>query len=351
MAQLGHVDLPSRQDPTNDSTTVISSPKLSRHTKSTPGSGHLHLSTSGHRASFSTSLGTYPLKLLSPSPLPSQPPHLALAYTLAYGGGLVAGDVISLKVDIDDGGGLVLLTQGSTKVFRSRPGIRPLSHTLIRTPVREQGGEGMTIQRIQVKLGPNSFAMIMPDSISPFKGSSYTQSQRFILPSDNTASTLVLDWVNSGRGVSYNQEGSAEVWAMDRYISTNEVVVGEEMVMRERMVLDNSVTKEISEGDLTYVGRKLAPYHVYATVLIHGPHFESLLRYLRLVVDKTTQYQLKGPPGLVWSYSDISGDTGLAGVLRIAGESVEDVRVWLRSILERGGIKQLVGEGVWPRVI
>lgn len=326
--------------------------------KSSPGSGILHLSTSGPRATFSTSQATYPLKLLAPSPLPSQPAHIALIYTLAYGGGLVAGDVISLKVDVDQGGGLILLTQGSTKVFRSRSGIRPLSHSLVRTPHNlskaSNGGvpERMTIQRMKVNLAPGSFAMIMPDSVSPFKQSSYTQSQRFVLPSDGSASVLVLDWFNSGRGASFASEGSAEIWSMDKYISTNEVMLGNQIVMREKMSLDNTIAGIAkSKGDLTMVGKKLAPYHVYATVLIHGPHFARFLAHLRMIVDKTTQYQLKSPPSLIWSYSDTSGEQGHAGVLRLAAGSVEEVRIWLRTAMEQGGMKDLVGEGVWPRVI
>jgi len=38
-------------------------------------------------------------------------------------------------------------------------------------------------------------------------------------------------------------------------------------------------------------------------------------------------------------------------VVRIAAKSVEEARDWLRGVLLAGGIKELVGEGVWPRII
>lgn len=316
-----------------------------------PGSGHLHLSITGSRAVFSTLQATYPLKLLAPSPLPSQPPLLAIAYTLAYGGGLVAGDVISLRIEVDDNGGLVLLTQGSTKVFRTRPGIRPLSHARVRATTSKESHALSTNQRMHIKLGSNAFTLVLPDSISPFHQSSYRQSQRFVLPPDGTASVLVLDWVNSGRGSGFG-DGQGEVWSVDRYDSVNEILVGKSLIMRERMNLVNHSSSDLAaDASLRPVAKRLAPYAVYATVLLYGPHLASLLEYLRKLCDTTTQFQLKEVPGLVWSYSDTSGADGLGGVLRIAGREVEETRVWLRRVFERGGVKELVGEGLWPRMI
>ena len=329
-----------------------------------PGTGVLHLSTPHPRSRFTTSLASYPLKLLSPSPLPSQPPNLALAYTLAYGGGLVAGDIISLAVTLDEGSAVVLLTQGSTKVFKARAGLRPQSY------VHEHARDGRTRQRMHVKLAKGCLAMILPDSISVFRGSQYVQSQRFVLPSDRSSSVLVLDWVNSGRGQqgdvlhSVGPDGKSapasgaetpprsETWSMESYTSTNEIMLDEKLVMRDKMHLVNPAESVSSTAQgLSPMALQLAPYHVYATVLIYGPHLVPLLNYLRKVTDETTQFQLRTPPGLTWSYSDIPCDDRLGGILRLASESVQDVRTWLRGAFENGGIKDLVGDGLWPRVI
>lgn len=370
-----------------------------------PGSGHLTLSTTGLKARFSTLRATYPLKLLSPTPLPSQPDHVALAYTLAYGGGLVAGDLISLQIDVEPRGGLILLTQGSTKVFRNRPGIRPQSR-LLRQPAglagqtkpagpgdtgKDKGkGKEVTTQRMLVTLAPGAFALVLPDSISPYKDSSYIQAQRFVLPDENgeqgaegTASVLILDWVNSGRGRMYATEGGdGEVWQMESYESLNEVLVGKRRIMRERMILRDDlatstrkhsapnghgktntpepderragtmgITDARTNASMSGIARKLAPYHVYATVLMYGPHVAKLLEYLREICDKSTQFQLHRPPSLAWSFSDLCGEGGTGGVVRIAAKSVEEARDWLRGVMLAGGIKELVGEGVWPRII
>lgn len=323
-------------------------------TANPPGSGQLHLSTSnpGSKASFSTLLGSYPLKLLSPTPLPSQQPQLAICYTLAYGGGLVAGDVISLLVTVDEGGWLILLTQGSTKVFKSRPGIRPLS---LGRPA--PGLSSNTIQRLRVNLHPHSLLLHLPDPLSPFAKSRYEQHQRFDLPSCGTASLLVLDAVSSGRGV--RSTGSApqvhaagiqgrdedeETWAMDLYASTNDVYIGSRLLMRDRLILSPTPTSSVR--------KKLAPYHNYTTLLICGPLLLSLMTHLEALTNERDQavFQQSAPMPLVWSYSPIPASNTKAGILRVAGVSIESVRDWIRHRLVDGGLRNLVGEALWPRV-
>ncbi|OCF33480.1 urease accessory protein [Kwoniella heveanensis BCC8398] len=539
------------------STRATSSSPDSSATTTHPPQGASSSSTAGP-ARFSSLLAAYPLKLLSPTPLPSQPPHLAVLYTLAYGGGLVAGDVISLRGEVEDGCGLVMLTQGSTKVFKRRPGIRPLSHAArgkgpgaspIPSNTTSTGsatgmGSALTRQRMHITLRSNSFLLLLPDSISPFRDSQYSQTQRFVLPQDGSASILVLDWVNSGRGqrqmagvgtgvgVGARKDGHEtqrstsvaavptpipdgsrsigkssvvaassstsssvvaaietppttvpnsahaspttvntrsnppiriighshshtqplnhndrvtpaqkpigithheqdEIWSMEAYGSTNEVFVGDRLVMRERMVLDNpgtntpiqaekktktkedgkrksstmsrtpcadytgkvqagvedstqpsdsttllSITTAVPPPErasepklqskpppkpsskLSPTAQSLAPYNIYATVLILGPHLSPLMTYLKNLSDHPSarQYQLRDPPNLIWSFSEVIAPKsttggGGGGVLRVAAVEVEDVRIWLRRVLKAGQVDKLVGEGLWSRVI
>lgn len=307
-----------------------------------PGNGYLHLSGPS-RATFSSLLATYPLKLLAPSPLPSQPPHIATAYTLAYGGGLVAGDFISLRVQVDAGCGLVMLTQGSTKVFKQRPGIRPISHS-------KHDQAGTTRQRLHVTLASGAFVLLLPDSVSPFRESRYSQAQRFVLPTDRTASILVLDWVNSGRGQrppprldsagSSSEDQSPEVWAMESYNSLNAILLGDRVIMRDRMLLDNTTNA---------VAPRMKPFNIYATILIYGPHLASLLTFLEELCTRTRQFQARRPPDPVWAFSPVEDAAG--GVVRVAGVEVENVRRWVREMMEAGGMRDLVGAGLWPRLI
>lgn len=199
----------------------------------------------GAKSSFTTLTASYPLKLLAPHPLPSTPPHVGVCYSLAYGGGLVAGDEISLEVEVGARAGLLMLTQGSTKVFRTRPGKRPLS-----LGRRSDDGTGhvdnKTVQRLHVNVGPGGFLLLLPSAIQPYADSDYHQAQRVVL-ADPTASCIILDSVTAGRTQQRGRRGISEDWDFQRYSSLNEVVTPSstntapgavDVLMRERTVLE-----------------------------------------------------------------------------------------------------------------
>lgn len=354
----------STSDPPLPSDSV---PSALKRPRLDPGSGILKLQD----GVFTTQQASYPLKLLSPHAR-----GVRLAYMIAYGGGLVAGDHIHLDVSVS--GTLVLLTQGSTKVFKHAAGVRrPQSHLLYgedagrggaprplntysggRYPEDRRGVEPeapTSRQRMRVRVAPGSTVLLLPDSISPFKDSRYVQAQRFELVPG--ASCLVLDWVNSGRGrhapapvlrgglhlptpPSPAAPPTTECWEMAYYASVNEVVADGRLVARERMVLQDQPGNALRD--------RLRPYHVYGTLIAYGPTMGPLCALLDRVADNESQFQIPRPPGLIWSWSRLGPD---GGIVRIAAVHVEDARVWLRSVLTTGGVQDIVGAALWPRCI
>jgi urease accessory protein len=328
----------------------------------TPGSGHLVLtSPQSGRSKFSSLTASYPLKLLSPSPLPSTPHNLGTCYVLAYGGGLVAGDEISLEIIIEQSAGLLLLTQGSTKVFRTRPGLRPLS---LGPPQNPSGSSpSKTLQRMHITVQPNAFLLLLPCAVQPYASSSYHQAQRVHLV-DPTASVILLDWFTAGRS---SRAEKSEEWEFERYSSLNEVVLGDKVIMRERTVLENPADMKATvsstgpsttpPGSLssaqssTSLAARMHPYKTYATLLISGPHFHPLLQTLQSLSQHPSQtiFQSSQPnPLLIYSYSPL--EKGRAGVLRVAGGETEVVGEFIRGVLERGEVDGLVGKGLWERI-
>jgi urease accessory protein len=330
------------------------------HTNSPAGSGQLTVSLSSQSSTshFTSLRATYPLKLISPARLPAQPCTLSTAYILAYGGGLVAGDEVSLKVDVEEGAGILLLTQGSTKVFKIRPGIRPrsLGQPSHSHSISNPSQTSPTRQRLWSTQSPNTLLLLLPDPISPFAASSYIQSQRFDLPS--SSSLLVLDWYTSGR-----RAGKGEEWVFNRYESSNWVKVDGRTLMKERVVLED-------EKGGSSVGERMEPYHVFATVMIYGDDMKKLLEEMSKLALDTVQRQSSNPAEMIWSFSYIKiptpplsadainggrtkgpkQDAGKAGVIKAAAKDVEMLRNWLRERLEEGGVKGMIGSGLWDRV-
>ena len=115
-----------------------------------------------------------PLKLLQPG-APTSACHVVLA---SYGGGMVAGDVIRLRITGRAGARLVMSTQASTKIFRSIDGAVAEQHTV---------GE----------LAENTLAVIFPDPVVLQAESRYRQTQEWHL--QPTSLLLLVDWFHSGR--------------------------------------------------------------------------------------------------------------------------------------------------------
>ena len=115
-----------------------------------------------------------PLKLLQPA-APTSACHVVLS---SYGGGLVAGDVIRLRITGQARARLVLTTQASTKVFRSIDGAVAEQHTM---------GE----------LSEDTLAVVFPDPVVLQAESRYRQVQEWRLRP--TSLLLLVDWFHSGR--------------------------------------------------------------------------------------------------------------------------------------------------------
>src|SRR5271155_276471 len=90
---------------------------------SSPGTGRIVVSSLPPQKQILTSLDyQYPLKLIAPDShnSPEEPHHaVTLVFLLTYGGGLVGGDQVKLDVELEPDTRLVLVTQGSTKIFKS----------------------------------------------------------------------------------------------------------------------------------------------------------------------------------------------------------------------------------------
>jgi urease accessory protein len=115
-----------------------------------------------------------PLKLLQPASH-SRAAHVVLS---SYGGGMVAGDVIRLRITGQADTRLIISTQASTKIFRSIDGSVAEQHTV---------GE----------LAENALAVIFPDPVVLQADSRYRQVQEWHL--QPTSLLLLVDWFHSGR--------------------------------------------------------------------------------------------------------------------------------------------------------
>ncbi|KAI0307927.1 UreD urease accessory protein-domain-containing protein [Multifurca ochricompacta] len=278
---------------------------------------------------------TYPLKLLSPR---IQQDGVAVVYMMTYGGGLVGGDRISLSINVEQDAQLVLLSQGSTKVFKARSGVRAAARSTARPP------DSTTMQRLDVSIAAGGALFLLPDPVTCFRNASYRQAQTFRLA--HGASAALLDWYTSGR------RARGEEWAFARYYSVNEVFVSSVRSARDVVLLEAMGTESASDVCGEFLPRRtladrMGPYSCYATLLLYGPLVQGVIRELEDRVQKITVFQVREPLDVLWSLSPVSGQTN-GRIVRVAGKETEEVKKWLSDAL-RGGLVSVIGDEVYSK--
>ena len=226
---------------------------------SAPGEGVIRLSLLPPSKQVLTALTyQYPLKLITPDPHratnESQDP-VTVVFLLTYGGGLVGGDKIRLRVHLADQTRLVLLTQGSTKIFKS--------------PSRSISSG----QTLKVYVGRGAALCYLPDPTQPFGESVYEQRQMFCLDPKGGSSLCVLDWVSEGR------RARGESWSLHRWKGRNEVrelVVGDSsrgrLLFRDSLILAGNQQARQENGLL----ERMNSMGVFGTLILYGPVFKKI---------------------------------------------------------------------------
>ncbi|KAI4187311.1 MAG: hypothetical protein L6R41_002886 [Letrouitia leprolyta] len=358
----------------------MSKPSPFPPSSSTPGAGVVHLTIQppSHPV-FSTLSFSYPLKLVASAshkiPLPASSPtqyssspafhpsSVPLLFLLSYGGGLVAGDHISLRIILAPSTRLTIATQGSTKIFRPPP-LPPL------TP------PPLTRQDLRVSIGAQAACWLAPDPCQPFAHSRYAQSQIFEVDVQGGGSLGLIDWVCEGRSAR------GEKWACEGWRGRNEVwdisASAFQAPSNENMAINSEETEPSAEKKLVLrdniilsapnISSRVDGLGIFGTVILIGPLLSSLAQFfisefkslprigardwssgnsLNAVAvsdaepteeERRTQWRKKRQErekkdGVLWTVANVRG----AIVVKFGAREVEGAKVWLGDMLQQEG--------------
>jgi len=282
----------------------------------------------------------YPLKLIVPDPhrAPNgQQDPVTVIFLLTYGGGLVGGDRINLRVDLAAQTRLVLLTQGSTKIFKS--------------PSRAV----VSGQTMRVKVGTDAALCYLPDPTQPFGESLYEQRQIFEVDANGSSSLCVLDWVNEGR------KARGESWALHSWKGRNEVrelglddKAQGRLLLRDVVILSDNQQARQENGLLD----KMSGMGVFGTLILYGPVFRNLGKYFMDEFSSQPRLGAKNwsgessgreslpeemrreerllqeqADGLLWTAARIRGFV----LVKFGAREVDGARKWLAAIFRQEG--------------
>lgn len=287
--------------------------------KPQPGTGELEVHGFCGSSSISSLSCTYPLKLVSPPSRTTD--HAVLVFMMSYGGGLVAGDRVDLNIGVRPKSRLALLTQGSTKVYK----------TLCKS-IR-------SYQNLTVTVEAEAALLLLPDPVQPFKDSSYEQCQIFNVH-HSLSSILVLDWLSGGRTARgeawefFGWKGRIEIWSLPDL----EKGTKKKLLVRDSLVLDEtSSTKPNYSDEMDDLG-------VFGTLIIRGPMFRALgdlflaefsrLPRIRANGKNHEQVDLQsGESVKTWTAASVRGSV----IVKFGSRDVDSARRWLRDMLLRDG--------------
>jgi urease accessory protein len=271
-------------------------------------SGKIRVAKFGEETRFEHLAYSYPLKLISPR---IRCADAAIAYMLGYGGGLVDGDSVAIDADVGDNASLVLLSQGSTKVFKVG---NNFEHTSLGAS-----------QQLHCRLAQNSSLFLAPEPVTCFRGACFNQSQTFHLT--NSSNAVILDWFTCGRLFR------GEQWQFQKYSSINNIFIDGEHVIKDSVLLQNDATTVTLE-------KRQSGYSCYATVFLYGRRLIPLVRKLA-GSSQREQLQLQAPPSVLWSVSQLNDVT----ILRVAAKETEQLKNWLFEWFEP--LREDVGPDVY----
>ena len=263
------------------------------------GTAHLRFVRSGSQTIVERSFASSPVKLFSTRTSGQS----CRVYSATLGGGLVGGDAVRMTLELAKGARALLLTQASTKVYRS---LRPAS------------------QFISAVIEDDAVLAMVPDPIVCFARADFSQEQRYELT--NNANLVAVDWMTSGR------HASGERWVFTRYSSRLDVRRGGRRILYDGLLL---------EEETVSIAERLRGFEVYVTVVVTGPLVSASARDL---VHTASQLPVSTRPDMIESASSLA-DGG--AILRIAGVNLEQVAQILRDKL--AFLHPLLGDDPWSR--
>jgi urease accessory protein len=213
--------------------------------------------TADGKTSLAEAFATSPLRLLTPR----NHGDAAWVFLSSYGGGLVDGDRLDVRVEVGAGASGLLGTQSSTKVYRSRP--REAPDGGVATPLEAAATSGCG-QKLSAAIGEGASLTLLPDPVVCFADARYAQTIEVALAP--TASLVALDGYTCGRSAR------GERWAFSRYASRTTVTRAASASRAARPLVDATLLDPRHGAIAERMGR----FDVVLSLIAIGPRFAAV---------------------------------------------------------------------------
>jgi len=212
------------------------------------------------RSRLVSSLSIPPLKLINPR---AESDRFSAVIMSGYGGGMVEGDCVQLRVDCGEEAGLYLGTQALTRIYKC------------------PGGQ-TTQQTIEGVIGRNGCVVALPDLVVPYGGSRFCQRQTWHL--EEGALLVLADGHTAGR------IGSGERFSYDVYESVVHISARERPLLVDQYCSEPAVAPPSRVGAM---GSSAALLNLFVAGWAGEERFDRLCAYLHEQLNEEIEGQLK----------------------------------------------------------
>jgi urease accessory protein len=268
-----------------------------------PGAALLRVEQVDGRSTVTRCQARSPARLLTPI----HRGEAAWCYVPSFGGGLVAGDHLDLRVELGPGARAQLATQASTKVFKA-------------------DGDACARQDLTAELAAGSLLVNLPAHVTIFRAARFRAHNRYQL--EPGANLLALDWFSAGRGAYDSQE----VWAGAELATTTSVSWDQRERLREAIELAPA-------PGLPDPAQRMGPVRAMASVIVLGPLLEPVLS----AITAASAEPVRPEAELQHSCSPLPGGC----LWRLAAQRVELLAQTLAQTLRP--VAALLGDDPWRR--
>ena len=261
-----------------------------------PGPPTLHLSFERNRNEFTilrVKRQEPPWRVVRGFPLASGE---TLAHIHNVSGGILDGDSLECRVDVNAGAQAQITTTGATRVYRSR------------------SSERIALQRLSVKIGERAYLEYLPDQVIPFAGSRFEQSTAIEL--QKGASLIWWEMIAPGR------EASGEIFRYESLAASVELIACGEPIAIERWTIAPLLRSPAAIA-------RLGSFRYFASCYVcqagmPGERWRKFESELQAVADR-----LSGPD-VLWGVTSLRAHGLAVRGVAVSGRSLYDglIEIW-----------------------
>ncbi|OQR75916.1 urease accessory protein UreD-like [Tropilaelaps mercedesae] len=179
----------------------------------------------------------YPYKLFLPRPSIRSASPTRWIYPVVYGGGLVSGDNLNIRITCNENTSVLVTSHAFNKVYKAKEG-------------------QVTCMTNRFEVRQKALLSVLPDFTVCYADANYRSQEQTIYLQNSNSNFIYLDWYSSGRIAIH------ERWHFTYLNTSLKIYMGDELILREATILEDVENLSIVE--------RMDEFNVFGLLFLYG---------------------------------------------------------------------------------